>query len=163
MQQTGVLVLHLEDNMTTGPLNPPSWRGRAQFDHSTWSNALLCCRNPFIMRTFSASTLREDAQLGELTRCTEEREVEILRVQEHRRVHTEDDIRYCRVGRCSFVTSSAWRNEAQAATGGIGLLLSPRTGSKSPTLMEAQPQPSWLCARLQTWLLQRRPRSSMRT
>ncbi|XP_029285461.1 craniofacial development protein 2-like [Cottoperca gobio] len=31
-----------------------------------------------------------------------------------------------RVEKCWFITSSAWRNEAQAATGGVGLLLSSR-------------------------------------
>ncbi|KAJ8405058.1 hypothetical protein AAFF_G00329790 [Aldrovandia affinis] len=48
-----------------------------------------------------------------------------LGVQEHRRVH-HDPITYCRVGGCLFITSSAWRNEAQAVTGGVGLMLSSR-------------------------------------
>ncbi|XP_029317080.1 craniofacial development protein 2-like [Cottoperca gobio] len=56
----------------------------------------------------------------------EERGVEILGIQEHRRVHTEDQIVYHRVEKCWFITSSAWQNEAQAATGGAGLLLSSR-------------------------------------
>ncbi|KAJ8384046.1 hypothetical protein AAFF_G00211780 [Aldrovandia affinis] len=30
---------------------------------------------------------------------------------------------YRRVERCTFITASAWRNEAQAATGGVGLML----------------------------------------
>lgn len=64
------------------------------------------------MGTFNTSTLREDARLEELT-------------LEQRRVHTEDDIRYRRVGHYSFITTSAWRNEAQVATGGTGLFLSP--------------------------------------
>ena len=79
------------------------------------------------MGTFNANTVREDARLAELAHCAEERGVEILGVQEHRRVHSNHDaIVYHRMGGCSFVTSSAWRNEAQAATGGVGLLLSPR-------------------------------------
>ncbi|KAJ8416915.1 hypothetical protein AAFF_G00327930 [Aldrovandia affinis] len=52
--------------------------------------------------------------------------VEILAVQEHRRVHTDQPINYRRVGGCTFITSSAWRNDAQAATGGVGLMVSPR-------------------------------------
>ena len=64
--------------------------------------------------------------MEELAHCAESRGVEILGVQEHRRVHNEITIKYCRVESYTFVTSSAWRNEAQAATGGVGLLLSPR-------------------------------------
>ena len=64
--------------------------------------------------------------MEELTHCVESRGVEILGVQEHRRVHEDINIKYHRVESYTFVTSSAWRNEAQAATGGVGLLLSPR-------------------------------------
>lgn len=78
------------------------------------------------MGTFNANTVREDARLAELAHCAEERGVDILGVQEHRKVHGNDAIVYHRVGRYSFVTSSAWRNKAQGATGGVGLLLSPR-------------------------------------
>ena len=62
----------------------------------------------------------------ELAHCAEERGVEILGIQEHRRVHTDDRIVYRRVERCTFITASAWRNEAQAATGGVGLMLGSR-------------------------------------
>ena len=78
------------------------------------------------MGTFNACTVREEARLVELAHCAEERGVEILGVQEHRRVHTDDQIVYHKVERCTFITSSAWRNEAQAATGGVGLLLGSR-------------------------------------
>ena len=75
------------------------------------------------MGTFNACTVREEARLVELAHCAEERGVEILGIQEHRRVHTDDRIVYRRVERCTFITASAWRNEAQAATGGVGLML----------------------------------------
>ncbi|KAJ8351146.1 hypothetical protein SKAU_G00226220 [Synaphobranchus kaupii] len=101
--------------------------GRVQSDHSTRSKALLRCRRPFTMGTFNANTVREDARLAELAHCAEESGMEILGVQEHRRVHQDPDpIVYSRVGGYSFITSSAWRNEAQAATGGVGLMLSSR-------------------------------------
>ncbi|KAJ8406462.1 hypothetical protein AAFF_G00300360 [Aldrovandia affinis] len=101
----------------------PNLQGRVQSDHSTPSNALLRCRRPFVMGTFNACTVREEARLVELAHCAEERGVEILGIQEHRRVHTDDQIVYRRVERCTFITASAWQNEAQAATGGIGLML----------------------------------------
>ena len=94
-------------------------------DHSTPTNALMRCRRPLTMGTFNACTLREDSRLGELVHCAEEQGVEILGIQEHRRVHTED-LLYRRVEGSTLITSSAWRNEAQAATGGVGLMLGSR-------------------------------------
>lgn len=78
------------------------------------------------MGTFNANTLREDTRLAELADCVEERGMEILGVQEHRRVHQDPDrIVHTKAGRYIFI-SSAWCNEAQAATGGVDLLLSSR-------------------------------------
>ncbi|XP_061774103.1 craniofacial development protein 2-like [Nerophis ophidion] len=104
----------------------PPTLGRVLSEHSPPSNALMHCRRPFAMGTFNACTAREEARLIELARCAEERGVEILGVQEHRRVHTDYPILYCRVERCMFISASAWRNEAQAATGGAGLMLGQR-------------------------------------
>ena len=78
------------------------------------------------MATYNANTVREEARLEELVHCAEDRGVEILAVQEHRRVHTDQTINYRRVGGRTFITSSAWRNDAQAATGGVGLMVSPQ-------------------------------------
>lgn len=49
------------------------------------------------MAPYNANTVREDSRLGELTNCAEERGVKILAVQKHRRVHTDQPTRYCRV------------------------------------------------------------------
>ncbi|XP_033968473.1 craniofacial development protein 2-like, partial [Pseudochaenichthys georgianus] len=103
----------------------PNQQGGVLSDHSTPSNALMRYRSPFVMGTFNACTVREEARLVELAHCAEERGVEILGIQEHRRVHTDDRIVYRRVERCTFITVSAWRNQAQAATGGVGLMLGP--------------------------------------
>ena len=106
--------------------NPGIAPGRVLSDHSTPSNALMRCRRPFVMGTFNACTAREEARLMEVAHCAEEWGVEILGIQEHRIVHTNDPIVYRRVERCTFISASAWRNEAQAATGGVGLMLSSR-------------------------------------
>ena len=58
------------------------------------------------MATYNANTVREEARLEELAHCAEERGVEILAVQEHRRVHTDQPINYRRVGGYTFITSS---------------------------------------------------------
>ena len=107
------------DDRTVNP------QGGVLSDHSTPSKALMHCRRPFIMGTSNACALREDARLVELVHCAEEQGVEILGMQEHRRVHTED-LLYRGVERITLITSSAWQNEAQAATGGVGLMLDSR-------------------------------------
>ena len=104
------------DDRTPNPGKP----GRVLSDHSIPAMALMRCRRPFVMGTFNACTVREEARLMELAHCAEERGVEILGVQEHRRVHTDDQIVYHKVERRMFITSSAWRNEAQAATAAWG-------------------------------------------
>ncbi|XP_064176474.1 tumor necrosis factor receptor superfamily member 14-like isoform X1 [Anguilla rostrata] len=70
----------------------PKPKDRVQSDYSTRSNALVCCWRPFIMGTFNANTVREEVRLAELAHCAEERGVEILGVQEHRRVRADDPI-----------------------------------------------------------------------
>ena len=80
------------------------------------------------MGTFNACTVREEARLVELAHCAEERGVEILGVQDYRRVHTDDQIVYHKVEICTFITSSAWPNEALAATDGVGLMLGSPSG-----------------------------------
>ena len=72
------------DDRTSNPRGVINPQGRVLSDHSTLSKALLRCRRPFIMGTFNAWTVREDARLLELAHRVEERGVEILRVQEHR-------------------------------------------------------------------------------
>lgn len=54
---------------------------------------------------------------------------DILGVQEHRIIHDEEEVKFQRIQNYHLVTSSAWRNEAQASQGGVGLLLSHRAKS----------------------------------
>ena len=71
------------------------------------------------MGTFNACTVRENSRMLELAHCAEENGVEILGVQEHRRVHQDQDrdtTLHCKAGKSTFITCSAWRNTVQAAT-----------------------------------------------
>ena len=54
-------------------------------------------------------------------------DIGLLGLQEHRIVHTEP-VRYERVLGNTLVATSAIKNSAGAAIGGVGLLLSPRPG-----------------------------------
>ena len=68
------------------------------------------------------NTLRDGDRQLELQHCCQQQHIGILGVQEHRIIHT-DPVEYKSVGSSTLVTSSGWRNEAQASQGGVGLLL----------------------------------------
>lgn len=66
----------------------------------------------------------------ELAHCAEVRGAEILAGHKSRRVPTGQPINCCRVEGHTFITSSAWRNDGQAAAGGVGLMVSHWPGQK---------------------------------
>uniref|UniRef100_X2B9M6 Endonuclease/exonuclease/phosphatase domain-containing protein n=1 Tax=Capitella teleta TaxID=283909 RepID=X2B9M6_CAPTE len=87
--------------------------------------ALLRCKKPFTMATFNANTIREEGRARELAHCFKQCNIDILGIQEHRKVHVEET-QFSRLEGQYLVTSSAWRNLSQAAVGGVGLMLSPK-------------------------------------
>ena len=93
--------------------------------------ALLRCRTPLLMGTFNANTLRTEYSAAECEQRRFDAGIEILGVQEHRIVLSDpNNIEYRTIGSGFFVISSAWRNQQQAAVGGVGLLLG-RTAKKA--------------------------------
>ena len=81
------------------------------------------CRHSMKIATFNVNTIRKDNQKEELAYLANQ--IETIGIQEHRITHNYE-IEY-RKGDHHIITSSAWRNNAQASKGGVGLLL----GSKS--------------------------------
>ena len=70
---------------------------------------------------------RKDEDAMEIAHCAESCGVDILGIQEHRRVHNEEEreeLKFEKVESYHLITSSAWRNGSQASQGGVGLLLS---------------------------------------
>ena len=92
-------------------------------ENSRCLQALLRCKKSLFIATYNAKTLRDEDRVLELEQCTQHQGIEILGVQEHRIIH-DDPIEFRKVGSSYLVTSSGWRNEAQASQGGVGLLLS---------------------------------------
>ena len=106
------------------PPNPP---GRGSSDHSTANKALLRCKKITRIASFNACTIREDPKAMELAYRAGQLDIEILGIQEHRIVHqVETEFRFTCLEDRYLVTSSAWRNDMQAAVGGVGMLLSGR-------------------------------------
>ena len=54
--------------------------------------------------------------------------ISMIAIQEHRRIH-EEKIKFEEINNHVLVTSSAVRNKAQAAIGGVGLLLNKKAAS----------------------------------
>ena len=72
--------------------------------------------------TLNVRTAREDWRLNELIHHMDTYNISIVAIQEHRRVHS-DELLYKHMDKHLVVTASAWRNTAQAATGGVGLVM----------------------------------------
>ena len=99
---------------------------RSRREKSDWpqkAHAVLRPKTTVRISTFNARTLRESWRLEEALSCMSKFSIDILGVQEHRRV-SNDKITFFRSDGYQLVTVSAWRNTQQAATGGVGLLLS---------------------------------------
>jgi len=77
------------------------------------------------MATFNANTVRRESRASELAQCFISQHIDILGIQEHRRVH-EESVAFSRLEGQYLITSSAWRNQTQASVGGVGLMLSSR-------------------------------------
>ena len=81
------------------------------------------------MGTHNVNTLKGECKAAELEQRNKLAGIEILGIQEHRIIH-DDPIEFRRIGTSCLVTSSGWRNDAQASQGGVGLLLG-KTAKKS--------------------------------
>ena len=88
---------------------------------------LLKCKQTLQIATFNVRTLNRIGQLPELIASAVEHKIDIIGIQKHRYTHTED-IKYHETGNgWSLVTVSAWKNSVNAAVGGVGLLIGPKS------------------------------------
>ena len=105
--------------------SPPNPLRRGLPDNSVRSDALLHCKKTIQIATFNTNTIRTDGRANELAHCFVKNNIDVMGIQEHRRVHN-DTLVFQRIEGQHLITSSAWRNNAQAATGGVGMMLSPK-------------------------------------
>ena len=78
--------------------------------------------------TFNIRSGREDWKIQELSQLMDDHNISMIAIQEHRRIH-EEKIKYEEINNHVLITSSAVRNSAQAAIGGVGLLLNKKASS----------------------------------
>ena len=80
---------------------------------------------PFNISTFNTQTLRSPTKREELAHEAALYNIDIICLQEHRNVHSEALLQET-FNEYTLITSSAWKNQQNASTGGVGFLISPR-------------------------------------
>ena len=125
---TGLHCRH-DDN---APLNP---KGRGVLDCGTKPKGILKCKRSLKVSSFNIQTLSAPRTTNtepglkneELVYNLRKYNITICGIQEHRIVHKEEEkdlVKQSNVGLgYTLYTISAWRNSAQASTGGVGLLV----------------------------------------
>ena len=100
----------------------------------------LKCKQTLQIVTYNVRTLNRIGQLPELIASAEEHEIDIICIQEHRYTHTED-IKYHETGNGWWlVTVAAWKSSVNAAVGGVGLLIGPRSLKTLNSIEKIQPR-----------------------
>ena len=88
---------------------------------------LLKCKRVTKMSTFNVRTLQSIHQLSELTASAIQHNIDVICVQEHRRLHIDVNLKHHSVGKgWTFISASAWKNSTNSTIGGVGMLLSPQ-------------------------------------
>ena len=84
---------------------------------------VVSCRKKSIIGTLNVRTVREFSKRLEMVTLFLRSQMTVLAIQEHRVVHDEEvKIERHKKG-VHLISTSAWRNRAQASTGGVGFLL----------------------------------------
>ena len=86
---------------------------------------LMKCQLNVLIGTLNVRTLQNSGNIPELIRAAEKTCHEIICLQEHRFYHDNLVTKEHTFGHWKMITSSAWKNRANASIGGVGMLLSP--------------------------------------
>ena len=103
-----------------GTLNSPNLTDKDDQDK------FVCRKVPFTISTFNTTTLNSPAKKEELAHDASQYGIDIIGLQEHRVAHSDALLQESLNG-YTLITSSAWKNQRNAATGGLGFLISTRT------------------------------------
>ena len=94
---------------------------RSKFDskNGAGNTKLMNCKNETNISTLNVRTIRLSHKRHELVNNFTENGIDILGVVDHKIVHDDEPIRFEQFDNCFLITSSAWRNSNQAASGGV--------------------------------------------
>ena len=86
---------------------------------------LMNCRREILISTMNMRTISAEFKRKELAYQFTSKGLSVLGIQDHKIVHSteEDKIRTEMIDGCTLITTSAWRNDRNAAVGGVGLML----------------------------------------
>ena len=82
------------------------------------------CKNYSNIATLNTRTIRVKTKQDELEHKCRENSISIIGIVDHKIVHEEDEIMYKEVEDRVLITSSAWRLDNNASSGGVGLMIS---------------------------------------
>ena len=100
---------------------------------------LLKCKSTIQIATFNLRTLNRIGQLPELTASAIDHNIDIICIQKHRYIYSED-IKHHDIGNgWTFVSASAWKNSVNA-TIGVGMLIGPRAQKSLNSIEKIQPR-----------------------
>ena len=102
-------------------LNPD---GRDKSESRTKRNKFLSCKKFVNIATQNVRTLRIHGKQEELAMNFNNLKIDILGIIDHKLVHEDNDVSIKKLDRCTLITTSAWRNANNAASGGVGILVS---------------------------------------
>ncbi|XP_078661569.1 uncharacterized protein LOC144905694 [Branchiostoma floridae x Branchiostoma belcheri] len=101
----------------------PNPQGRNKPDGGTCiGRSLVNCRRTTTISTLNVRTLKEARCREELATNLSLYEIDVLGIQEHRIVH-EEEVKHEVINGQQLITTSATRNQAGAAVGGVGIML----------------------------------------
>ena len=102
---------------------PPNPRGRDKpEDDACRRRKLVNCRRAISISTMNVRTIRKQHYREELVLNRIECNIGVLGIQEHRIIH-EEPVRYESILDRTLITTSATKNKARAATGGVDIVL----------------------------------------
>ena len=86
---------------------------------------LAQAKKPIHIGTFNVRTIRSQYKQLELSNISDKEGMDILGIIDHKIVH-DDEFQFTSLGTCKLITTSAWRNQSNAACGGVGILINKR-------------------------------------
>ena len=90
-------------------------------------NKLMSCKHETLVATHNVRTIRSKHKREELANAFNLNNINILGIVDHKIVHNDDTILTEELNNCTLITSSAWRNANNSASGGVGLLVNKLT------------------------------------
>ena len=102
----------------------PNPHGREVSDRSNRRTSILSCRHYLNVATMNVRTIRRKFKRQELADNCSSKSIAILGINDHKIVHENDPVLYESYGKYTLITTSAWRNSNNAASGGVGLMIS---------------------------------------